>query len=499
MDKKNRPLFYRGARALYNRRPRASHGGSPPFAKACRGGLPRLYNRQAFRYNERVREIADDRSFALVLGGGGTKGAYQIGAWRAFRELGLRFHAIVGASVGALNGALMAQGAYEAAIELWRTISIDRIVTVPRGLSHNPFASFAELNRVILRNHGLDTQPLRDLIRRSVDERLIRASGVDFGITTYELTDLKALSIFLEEIPHGLLADYLLASASFPAFRMAEIQGKRFADGGIFDNIPFRMARSRGYRRIIVVDISGLGVNRKPDVVGTETVYIKNSIEMGSIFELDQEFIRRFMELGYLDTMRIFARYEGIRYFIAPDPALFAELDRLIREPSAAPSLASLLRSAGAVSGDSLLHRLREHLPRDMREYRDISLPLLECAALTLDIERVRPYTLSELLAEIRAARDRVLSDGLPLEEQDLRSLLRPVRRALRTGDQSRSGLPRPPLAYDLAIERFASARKRAVARSALRALFPYLVAGRALLAILDRYLDSLPTAASGS
>ncbi len=486
--RKCRPLFYRSVSALYNRRPRDLRS-------------PQLYIVRPFRYNDPVGDTADDRSYALVLGGGGTKGAYQIGAWRAFRELGLRFHAIVGASVGALNGALMAQGAYDAAIELWRSISIDRIVAVPPSLaggqrtaaSHNRFASFAELNRFILRNHGLDTKPLRDLIHRSVDEPLIRSSGVDFGITTYELTNHKALSIFLEEIPEGLLADYLLASASFPAFRAAEIQGKRFTDGGVFDNIPFRMARSRGYRRIIVVDISGLGFNRKPDVVGTETVYIKNSIEMGSIFDLDQEFIRRFMELGYLDTMRVFGRYEGIRYFVAPDPELAAELRRLLQEGASTPSIAGLL---GSDPGRTLLRRLREHLPRDMREHRNIVLALAECAALALDMERVRAYSLPEFLAEIRAAGARVRGEEGSIEHRSLRPALRLVRRVLRSGDQSHSGLPKPPLAYDLAIDRLASARQRAILRGALRGLFPYLLPGRVFLAILDRYFESRPAGA---
>ena len=44
----------------------------------------------------------------LVLGGGGAKGSYQMGAWKAFRELDLSFDLIVGTSIGALNGALMA-------------------------------------------------------------------------------------------------------------------------------------------------------------------------------------------------------------------------------------------------------------------------------------------------------------------------------------------------------------------------------------------------------
>ena len=43
---------------------------------------------------------------ALVLSGGGAKGSYQLGVWKALRELNIKFDIITGTSVGALNGAL---------------------------------------------------------------------------------------------------------------------------------------------------------------------------------------------------------------------------------------------------------------------------------------------------------------------------------------------------------------------------------------------------------
>ena len=63
----------------------------------------------------------------LVLGGGGTKGSYQLGAWEGFRELDLSFDLIVGTSIGALNGALMVAGDYEAACLLWEQIESDQV------------------------------------------------------------------------------------------------------------------------------------------------------------------------------------------------------------------------------------------------------------------------------------------------------------------------------------------------------------------------------------
>ena len=55
----------------------------------------------------------------LVLEGGGTKGAYQIGAFKALRDLGIQFTGIAGSSIGALNGAFIAQGDLEAMEDIW--------------------------------------------------------------------------------------------------------------------------------------------------------------------------------------------------------------------------------------------------------------------------------------------------------------------------------------------------------------------------------------------
>jgi predicted acylesterase/phospholipase RssA len=66
----------------------------------------------------------------------------------------------------------------------------------------------------------------------------------------------------------GKIPEYLLASSAFPGFQSPEIAGKKYIDGGVYDNIPYTMARKRGYRRLIVIDISGIGIKRKLNVEG---------------------------------------------------------------------------------------------------------------------------------------------------------------------------------------------------------------------------------------
>ena len=101
---------------------------------------------------------------------------------------------------------------------------------------------------------------LRKLIEKEIDEKHIRKRGVDLGVVTINRSSFKKLlKFFLIRLRTNLLADYLYASASFPAFKNAEIKGEKYIDGGLHDNIPFAMLKNRGYRKIIIIDISGPG------------------------------------------------------------------------------------------------------------------------------------------------------------------------------------------------------------------------------------------------
>ena len=70
------------------------------------------------------------KEYGIVLEGGGAKGAYQIGAWRALREAGIRIKGAAGTSVGALNGALICMDDFEKAERIWENISYSRVMDV---------------------------------------------------------------------------------------------------------------------------------------------------------------------------------------------------------------------------------------------------------------------------------------------------------------------------------------------------------------------------------
>ena len=75
-------------------------------------------------------KLDNTKSYAIALEGGGARGAYQIGAWKALREAGIKFNAVSGTSVGALNAALMCMDDYERAVRLWSDIRLRDIINM---------------------------------------------------------------------------------------------------------------------------------------------------------------------------------------------------------------------------------------------------------------------------------------------------------------------------------------------------------------------------------
>ena len=65
---------------------------------------------------------------ALVLSGGGSRGAYECGAWQALKEMNIRLDAVYGTSIGAINAALVAQGDLDRCVRLWNTITLNQII-----------------------------------------------------------------------------------------------------------------------------------------------------------------------------------------------------------------------------------------------------------------------------------------------------------------------------------------------------------------------------------
>ena len=120
---------------------------------------------------------ADMGKKAVVLGGGGSRGSYQVGVWKALRELDFDYKIVTGTSVGALNGALMVQNDYELAQKMWQKLKTRDVMDVAvtdkiegrKDLTSKVSAFISE----IVKNGGADVYK-RQLLR-------LRRSGKSAG------------------------------------------------------------------------------------------------------------------------------------------------------------------------------------------------------------------------------------------------------------------------------------------------------------------------------
>lgn len=264
--------------------------------------------------------------YGLVLAGGGAKGIYQLGAWKAMREIGIGFSVVAGVSIGSINGALIASDSYEEATMLWQSASIDRGVNISGELRdpENLFSikNFPALIKEVWKNGGIDASPTKALLQEFIDESKVRSSGVGLGIVTFSLSEYEPREIFIGDIPEGQLHDYLLASSKVPGVSKIGPEGERFLDGGVYDNTPVEMLLKNGYNKLIVVDISSMkGIGHREETENMQIVYIRpnNVDELGAAFDFSEEMFEKRMKMGYMDARKAFGLLSGRIYYFGKD------------------------------------------------------------------------------------------------------------------------------------------------------------------------------------
>ena len=346
--------------------------------------------------------------YGIALGGGGAKGAYEIGTWKALREMKIPLDVVVGASVGALNGAMIVQDDFDLACKLWENLKMENIINIwqeAKDREYQKISLGAMIN--IIRNSilsgGMDVTPLKKLIYDVIDEEKIRSSKIDFGIVTFSLTDFKAVKLFKEDIPKGKLADYLLASSCFPTFQPQIIDKKRFIDGGVYDNIPISLLLEK-CDHIITVDVSGPGRIKKVDISKHDVITIKNSQYLGGTLQFEKENSKVNMEYGYYDTLKAFNKISGKKYFLIKTNI---ERDYKIekREIEAIYNYfnfhSSDIKSKNIeVIKYKLLKTIRSYTVGEFNSHSTF-IAMAEICAETLGINKLKLYTLEQLIKQI--------------------------------------------------------------------------------------------------
>ena len=355
---------------------------------------------------------------SLTLEGGGAKGAYHIGAWKAFREMGVDFQGVTGTSAGALNGGLIVQNDFEEAWYLWYHITPQQVMTLDDDiyemlsdgkLDHNDILSLVEEIRKIIKNSGIDTSPLYQMIQTNLDEDRIRRSPLDFGFVTYSLTDRKPMELFKENVPKGKMGEYLMASSYLPIFKERKLDGKLFLDGSFYNNLPANMLVRKGYKEIYAVRLFSAGriIRVKPEEATIH--YIEPKRPLGGILDFNREHSRRNLQLGYLDTMRLLKGYRGTRYYLTNFPNEKESLAMMIRWPEEGKK--EIVRVLGLKPGKALNRLFMEEAIPALAElaglseeesYQHLLLTLLEAAAESCEVDYLKLYTFEEWLHTIR-------------------------------------------------------------------------------------------------
>ncbi len=382
-----------------------------------------------------AKEFDLTKEYGIVLEGGGAKGAYQIGVWKALLECGVKIKGVSGVSVGALNGALMCMGDYEAAEELWKNLTYSDIMNVndkqmqclmKKDIKNLDLKSLTKDTTRVITERGIDVAPLKELINKLINVEKIKQSGMEFVFGTFLVDKLKELEITAQEIEEENLKDYLLASALLPAFKREKLNGQRYLDGGMFNNVPVDMLINRNYKDIIIIRIFGMGLLKSVKIPEDVTItQISPRINLGGMLEFNSEKSRRNIDLGYFDGLRSIRGLSGKIYYLKAGLKEEEAVMRLIHINEAVKM--AFLEYYKLDFGDAAVYTRRflegvcQNLANSLRlqknwTYHELYLSLLELAAKTVHISKFAIYTEEELIKRIRENYEKSQKRGYEIE-----------------------------------------------------------------------------------
>lgn len=332
----------------------------------------------------------------LVLGGGGARGAYQIGVWKALLEKDIQFEVITGTSVGGLNGALIAQGDYNQALALWEEIETDKVLDITfKEVEELDFSSQVDQLRTFIRTslqqRGVSSEPLRRLLEERLEAQKIHV-GCPFYVVTTKVPVFQEIVVPIHKCPEEEIIDWLLASSAFfPMMAMAKIKGELYVDGGYRNNLPVDIALQTPITELIVVDVHGPGFDKKyrlPDE--TAELVLASPWSLGDLLLFQSDRSSENIDLGYLETKRAFGELQGYRYFFSRH----ADFEAITK------AFSRYLQNKLAVDMKALYPELqkffRQSVPIEM-----LSLAFLEFFAYWVNVSPVKVFTPEDFIETI--------------------------------------------------------------------------------------------------
>ena len=267
------------------------------------------------------------KKFALVFAGGGGKGSYELGVFKAIKDLGLykRIKAISATSVGAFNGCFFVQNDYNTLEYLWLNKVQDKIITGHSdSIIENLKTIFLDEDIKVslkslfisLGNSGiLSRDGLLELIDEYLDLDKISTSKIDFFISAIGLDPLGINYFKVNKLDGEKIKSILLASSSIPVlFGVENIDGKDYIDGGIKSlggsNVPIEPLLDAGYKNIIVIHLSPNSELEYHE--GVNMYHIIPDVSLGSfingVLDFSLDSTKERANLGYRDAMKVLCK-----------------------------------------------------------------------------------------------------------------------------------------------------------------------------------------------
>lgn len=280
----------------------------------------------------------------LVFSGGGGKGAYEFGVWKAIRELQLEqmITGISGTSIGGLNGVLFAMRDYETCEKVWNYACVERkseqlssdaklklLSALKNKIDKNEIINEAQSAIDNWLHQGfLSTRKLTSLIKQEVDFNKLKDSDCDAYITCHDYIKNEAIYFHIknEENPKKL-AKILRATASIPIiFAPVLIDKHIYGDGGMSDNTPIKPLYENGFKKIIVIRLSKKEETDDQKMFPNAKIYtLYPKVDMGNFIDGSLNFYSEVIK------DRINRGYEEGKAFLLANKEIFLDEDEIIK------------------------------------------------------------------------------------------------------------------------------------------------------------------------
>ena len=257
----------------------------------------------------------------LVLGGGGGRGAYQIGVWQALEELGItgNIKVVSGTSIGALNAMLFMQGDIGRAKEAWVSLHQDEILPINKNdivlqSKMRIFNTAARINKILdlkpdlLYEGEFSSEGLTKAIDQFLDVEKALSSAITCYCTCADLASKNKGYFKVGNYSEATIKKILLASSAIPGiYDAVEINKRLYLDGGLRDNVPIYPVYQETCDIIIVVRLCPQDKIDRARFPGANIIDIaldeNKEVANEGLFDFSQTTIQKKMEAGYQKTM----------------------------------------------------------------------------------------------------------------------------------------------------------------------------------------------------